>query len=363
MKIFISYRRDDSAGHAGRLFDHLRAHFGGRNLFMDIDTIQPGADFRRVVENAVGTCDVVLVMIGKQWLNITDTQGRRRLDNPQDLVRVEVASALANPRVRVIPVLVRGASMPGAHELPDDLKEITWRNAFELSDSRFQLDANRLIKRLVGGGRPWVEIFRRFWGIGLGLVALLLAGVAAMNVLTNQQFQYRVSNQLAQSIDVYAKGKLEGTVPPGETRTFIRLSRADFPLSVHWEIRKIRSFGDDMSEEITVDGGKTIVVDNRIGQAIYFHPVISNTLDQGCRISINDATKDEAPAGYINAHSARVTPGYFLWRDDSNVTLYCGGKPMWFGIRRGDDSSRLPALPAAGDGNLEITFFAPNASP
>ena len=153
MKIFISYRRDDSAGYAGRLFDHLTAHFGTQNVFMDIDTIQPGDDFRKIIQNAVGTCDVVLVMIGKQWLSIQDAQGRRRLEDPNDLVRAEIAAAIANPNVRVIPVLVRGASMPAAHELPEDLKELSWRNATELSDNRFQYDANELIKVLERTGR------------------------------------------------------------------------------------------------------------------------------------------------------------------------------------------------------------------
>lgn len=157
MKLFISYRRDDSAGYAGRLFDYLSAHFGAENVFMDIDTIEPGEDFRQVVSRAMGTCDVVLVMIGKQWLNISDASSRRRLDDPRDLVRMEVGAALSNRRIRVIPVLVRGASMPGEHELPDGLKELAWRNAIELSDSRFQHDARKLIgvvERIAGKTTP-----------------------------------------------------------------------------------------------------------------------------------------------------------------------------------------------------------------
>ena len=145
MKVFLSYRRDDSAGYAGRLFDRLTAHFGTQHIFMDIDAIQPGEDFRKAIENAVGSCDAVLVMIGRRWLNAADSQGQRRLDHPRDWVRAEVASALANPKVRVIPVLVGDASMPSAQELPDDLKELAWRNAIELSDQRFQYDASKLI--------------------------------------------------------------------------------------------------------------------------------------------------------------------------------------------------------------------------
>lgn len=155
MKIFISYRRDDSSGHAGRLFDHMADHFGNEHIFMDVDTIQPGEDFRRAIENAVGSCDVVLVMIGRQWLTITDAQGRRRLEDPSDFVRAEVASALINPKVRVIPVLIQGARMPGASDLPDDLRELAYRNATELSDNRFQFDADRLIAVIEHpGGRP-----------------------------------------------------------------------------------------------------------------------------------------------------------------------------------------------------------------
>jgi hypothetical protein len=145
MKIFISYRRDDSAGYAGRLFDHLSAHFGADNVFMDIDTIQPGEDFRKVISRAVGTCDVVIVMMGRQWLNITDAQDRRRLADPRDWVRMELTAALANRRIRVIPVLIRDAHVPGEHELPEGLKELAWRNAMELSDSRFQHDVMKLI--------------------------------------------------------------------------------------------------------------------------------------------------------------------------------------------------------------------------
>jgi TIR domain/WD domain, G-beta repeat len=181
MKIFISYRRDDSAGYAGRLFEHLTAHFGARNVFMDIDTIEPGEDFRKVIRNAVGTCDVVLVMIGKHWLKIADAQGQRRLDDPQDWVRAEIADALANPHIRVIPVLVRDAAMPDIQDLPEDIKELSWRNAIELSDNRFQYDANQLIRVIERAGiKPAKTLLgrihkvsrARYWGIVLGVFGL-----------------------------------------------------------------------------------------------------------------------------------------------------------------------------------------------
>jgi hypothetical protein len=188
MKIFISYRRDDSAGYAGRLFDFLSVRFGSKNVFMDVDTIEPGDDFRKVLKNAVETCDVVLVMIGKQWLSMTDAKGQRRLDNSSDWVRVEIATALAKPDVRVIPVLVRGAPMPKEHELPEDLKELSWRNALELSDSRFQHDASKLvqvIERTTELPKATLAIRRfkinpaKYWAISIGVLVLsLVIGVA-----------------------------------------------------------------------------------------------------------------------------------------------------------------------------------------
>ncbi len=146
-RIFISYRRDDSAGYAGRLYDRLTDHFSEGQLFMDIDTIEPGLDFVEVIEEAVGLCDVLIVLIGKQWLTITDAIGRRRLDNPEDFVRLEIAAAL-DRNIRVIPVLVRGAAMPSSEDLPTALRRLARRHALELSDTRFHYDVDQLVEVL-----------------------------------------------------------------------------------------------------------------------------------------------------------------------------------------------------------------------
>ena len=103
MRIFISYRRDDTAGYAGRLHDRLVQHFGADSIFMDIDTIEPGQDFVEEVGEAVGSCDVLIALIGQQWLTLTDSMGVRRLDDPHDFIHLEVATAL-DRKVRVIPV-------------------------------------------------------------------------------------------------------------------------------------------------------------------------------------------------------------------------------------------------------------------
>jgi formylglycine-generating enzyme required for sulfatase activity len=114
---------------------------------MDIDTIEPGLDFVQVIEEAVGSCDALIVLIGRQWLTVTDATGRRRLDNPQDFVRLEVATALER-NIRVIPVLVGGAPVPHSTDLPDVLRRLARRNALEISDTRFHHDVDRLIETL-----------------------------------------------------------------------------------------------------------------------------------------------------------------------------------------------------------------------
>lgn len=142
--MFISYRRVDAAGHAGRLFDRLAAHFGKDAVFMDVEGIEAGVDFIEVIEQAVGGCAVLLAVIGRSWSTCTDERGRRRLDDPQDFIRLEIGSALAR-KVRVVPVLVEGALMPPVESLPEDLRPLARRQAVELRDSRWDSDVEALI--------------------------------------------------------------------------------------------------------------------------------------------------------------------------------------------------------------------------
>jgi hypothetical protein len=146
-RIFISYRRDDSAGWTGRLADQLKARFGAESIFIDIDTIEPGADFTEALRKAVGSCDVLLAVIGPRWATVTDKTGTSRLHDPSDWIRVEIAAALAR-KIRVIPVLVGGATMPSSEFLPDDLDGFAQRQAHELSDKRWTYDVDQLMKVL-----------------------------------------------------------------------------------------------------------------------------------------------------------------------------------------------------------------------
>ncbi|MGH9277549.1 MAG: NADase-type glycan-binding domain-containing protein [Acidimicrobiales bacterium] len=147
--IFVSYRREDTSGHAGRLSDRLRSHFREARVFMDVDTIQPGVDFVQVIEEAVASCDVLLALIGQEWLTSRDALGNRRLDNPEDFIRVEVAAALKRS-IPVIPVLLEDARMPTAGDLPPDLARLARINGLDISDKRWEYDVGRLVTTLEG---------------------------------------------------------------------------------------------------------------------------------------------------------------------------------------------------------------------
>jgi len=144
--IFISYRRDDAPGYAGRLYDRLAAHFGADHVFMDVQGIEPGVDFVDAIERALGSCEIMIVLIGKDWLT-ADSAGRRRLDDPNDFVRVETATALARG-IRVVPVLVEGAEMPRGDSLPTELLPLVRRQAVELSHKQWDVTSAELVRTL-----------------------------------------------------------------------------------------------------------------------------------------------------------------------------------------------------------------------
>lgn len=154
--IFISYRRADSMAYTGRIYDRLVNAFGARHVFKDVEDIPPGEDFRSVLDKALTVADVVLIVIGPQWLMLTDDEGKRRLSDVNDFVRIEVETALKRSDVLVIPVLVNNATMPSADSLPAALKDLAFRNSVVVrNDPDFNPDINNLItaieKRVKGG--------------------------------------------------------------------------------------------------------------------------------------------------------------------------------------------------------------------
>ncbi|MFT3955321.1 MAG: toll/interleukin-1 receptor domain-containing protein [Piscinibacter sp.] len=153
--IFISYRRDDTRQAAGRLADDLGDALGAERIFRDIEKIELGVDFEQALNQALVNCEVMLVLIGRQWSAITDAQGRRRLEQPGDWIRTEIVTALRRG-IRVVPVLIDGADLPQESELPEDLKPLVRRQALAVEDARWKSDMGRLAESLsrLGGAAP-----------------------------------------------------------------------------------------------------------------------------------------------------------------------------------------------------------------
>jgi TIR domain len=146
-KIFINYRREDSLVAAGRLHDRLAQTFGDKNIFMDLEDIPAGVDFAKYLSDQVAASRVFLAVIGPTWLDAKAESGGRRIDDPDDFVAIEIKAALAR-NIRVIPVLVEGARMPKAVELPDPLKALARRQGVEVGQLQFGRDAVGLVERV-----------------------------------------------------------------------------------------------------------------------------------------------------------------------------------------------------------------------
>lgn len=143
-KIFISYRRSDTVKYVGRIYDRLTQEFGLDRVMLDVDSLAPGQDYSNVIRDLLQRSLVLIVLIGPDWLTAADSSGRRRIDDPLDFVRIEIENAL-NARVPVIPVLVGGATFSGPYELPSPLAPLSFRQALQIDDSRFQQDMDRLL--------------------------------------------------------------------------------------------------------------------------------------------------------------------------------------------------------------------------
>jgi hypothetical protein len=157
--VFISYRRETAAGEARALFNDLVTHLGQGSVFMDVDSIGLGRDFRAALHKTLANCDLMLVIIDKDWADVKDQGGRIRLSNPSDFVRLEIETALKRDIV-VTPVLVQGALMPSAETLPIEISDLAYRNAFEISHNRWESDVREMVRRLglgVSGGARQIE--------------------------------------------------------------------------------------------------------------------------------------------------------------------------------------------------------------
>jgi len=177
--IFISYRREDASGFAGRLHESLSRHFGPARIFRDVDDMTVGVDFPTRIHETLGSCGALVAVIGREWL--VDSKGRRRLEEPDDWVRQEILAALERDDVLVVPVLVEGTTMPSAGDLPAPLAPLTRRHALEIADSRWAYDVGLLAKELeviAGPPRPSWRARATSWPAGAAAVVVAVAVLA-----------------------------------------------------------------------------------------------------------------------------------------------------------------------------------------
>jgi len=196
--IFISYRRSDSAGESGRLSDDLIARFGSHHIFMDVDAIQPGIDFRKAIRENVGRCRLLLAVLGPDWLEAKGKDGQRRLDSENDYVRLEIATALGRD-IPVVPVLVRGARMPKADQLPADIRELAYRNSVEVTHARWKSDVQVLGQALA----PYLASYLDVAPAGLAATPQVGAETPSLSAPAAPVFDAAVVSRVAHELAVY----------------------------------------------------------------------------------------------------------------------------------------------------------------
>lgn len=195
--IFVSYRRTDTSAYAGRIGDHLRQHFGENQVFIDVESIGPGESFRRIVEDNLRTCRIFIALIGANWLVVQETDGTRRLDNPDDHVRREVAIALERQDCRVIPLLVGGATLPCKSDLPRGLHSLCEHNYVNLRDEKFSIDMQAFLGELdTVLGRPWYRCLIFRWVLALALLMLTIVAGAGWYWLSIEEQHSTVTTEL-----------------------------------------------------------------------------------------------------------------------------------------------------------------------
>jgi hypothetical protein len=308
VRIFVSYRREDTAAYAGRLYDALVGRFGDENVFMDVDTIDLGSDFREVIDRAIASCDVTIALIGRNWLSATDAEGERRLDDPDDLLRLELERALARGLV-IVPACVQAAELPSEDALPASLAPLSSRQGIELRDTAWRDDVDRLTRRLerIADETPRPEAGARSarWGPRRGLaLALALAALAAVLVLALRG------------------GDGDGSGAAGGTTAAERELLAVVPLAIRSDCEPVDYGPESAQASVSCGAPRTSISYHRFGTA----PVMdawyelsredaSITPDSGrC---VGTAFRGEAPY----AAAGKTIGRYFCWVDGKQPEL------------------------------------------
>jgi tetratricopeptide (TPR) repeat protein len=242
--IFISYRRADTSGYAGRLQDDLAERFGDDLIFRDVVKIQPGKDYVDVIDGALESCSAMLVVIGREWLDYRDEEGRRRLDDPTDVLRLEVAAALRRDTV-VIPVLVEKATMPAADDLPEPMRDLARRQAIELSDINWDHDVARLVAAISAStgtpahaapGEPRARRVPKRPLIAAGGAVALLFVLVAVRAVTRDDSPPPMTGRLNIAVAEFSELDARGRIVTSSTST--QLSKG-FDRLVSQEVRSV----------------------------------------------------------------------------------------------------------------------------
>ena len=254
-RVFVSYRRDDAAAYAGRLYDALAASFGAGNVFMDVDAICLGSDYRESIDGALESCDAAIALIGRGWLAAVDEDGKRRLDDPTDVLRMELEQALTHDLV-VIPALVGGAALPDEEDLPASLAPLVRRQGIELRDSTWRDDVARLTRRLdeiaaAAQGAPTEAAPARPRGRRRLLVPLLAAAVVAAALALFLAFR--------PDDDDGGGGGGEGGQPPAGQDALDRLL-ATIPLPVRTDCEEIDYGPESALASVSCAAGRVSVL-------------------------------------------------------------------------------------------------------
>jgi len=279
--VFISYRREDSSGYAGRLFDILSTHFGRENIYMDLDTIRGGDNFETVIEEKISQCDVLLAVIGERWLTITGVDGSRRLDMADDFVRLEIAKALERG-VRVIPVLVGGATMPHQDDLPNDLRPLSFHQAMDLRDAHFHADAEQLMDEL---NKTVPSIKSRPRKLKSNRLALAVSSVLAVAVIVGGILVFRQMKPAipsAQAVNPIATDKSESPEKGsadvnGKWKATVKY---DWPGAIYDETFNFEVAGSELSGTASLLGVDRGIFDGKIeGGQVRFMTKSLTTMD------------------------------------------------------------------------------------
>jgi hypothetical protein len=268
--IFISYRREDTSGYAGRIYDQLSAHFGTDHVFMDVAAIEPGSDFVDTIENRVGTCDALVAIVGKNWLTIRDEQNRVRLGSPEDFVSIEVAAALKR-NVEVIPVLVGGAKMPLPNELPESLQLLSRRQALEISDVHFTRQVSDLIEALKRPAGTRADLSRRRIKL---ILALSICAVAAGIGIWIWQSSAHLRETVKSHLVTRDSNRRADTVPPisssiasgnndisGSWKAVVRKENVKYEIYFTFEV-----VGENLLGKVIYPTGEAGILDGTIRQ-------------------------------------------------------------------------------------------------